>query len=275
MAYAVHINPNAPLGDEAAVAALLVEDTEDEGIQATVARKETSYPSDGTVGGSNVTDDAQISSAFASRRRKDKNRSSPNAPGTSKIRIHGADKQKAGLNRKNHTSTCKVTESKGITTGGIEITIGKARGKQNNGVDAQFDSSSPRPPNPKVTAATKTDNRGADFVSGEAHVQGKRKYSGDLGAQLSLALVSRRSKNKNISIMSTGASEGRIIGNRNKQKVGGNRENNRNCKISESKGKTTGGIEANIGKARGGSQVNPTAPQVTRNKIPKKFPLAV
>ena len=74
MAYAVRINPKAPLGDEAAVAALLVEDTEDEGIQATVARKETSYPSDGTVGGSNVTDYAQISSAFASRRGKNKNR---------------------------------------------------------------------------------------------------------------------------------------------------------------------------------------------------------
>ena len=78
MAYAVHIDPNAALGDEAAVAALFAEDTEDEGIQDTV--KETSYPPDGTAAGSNVADDAKISSAFAPRRREDKEREGKGTP---------------------------------------------------------------------------------------------------------------------------------------------------------------------------------------------------
>ena len=37
MAYAVHINFNAPLGDEAALAALFSEDTDNEGIQGNIA----------------------------------------------------------------------------------------------------------------------------------------------------------------------------------------------------------------------------------------------
>ena len=130
MAYAVHINFNAPLEDEAAVAALFSEDTGNEGIQVTVARKEKIHPSDGAEGGSNVTTVAQSSSTFASRRRNDKNRMSPTAPGSSKSRING-DKSKhtEGGTRENNITTCKVTESKGMTTGGIEATIEKARGE--------------------------------------------------------------------------------------------------------------------------------------------------
>ena len=55
--------------------------------------------------------------------------------------------------------------------------------------------------------------------------------------------------------------------------MGENRENNCTCKVSESKGTTTGGIEANIGKARGEtSQFNLTVPRVT-TQIIETFPI--
>ena len=55
MAYVVHINPHAPLGNIAALQALFSEDTGDEGIQGTVARTLKIDPSDGVEGRRNAT----------------------------------------------------------------------------------------------------------------------------------------------------------------------------------------------------------------------------
>jgi hypothetical protein len=55
LAYAVHVEPTAPLGNEAALQALCTEDTDNEGIQGNLALSGENGPTEGTDGRRNGT----------------------------------------------------------------------------------------------------------------------------------------------------------------------------------------------------------------------------